>query len=599
MTTNQAWEFLARQPKMSLTASTYFNSLPSSGLSLEHRLVREAIQNSVDAHSDEAKNEGFPPVVEFIASQILGEQKENLMEGLGLRQGQSARAAGYGDTCQAAFSQLEEAKSPLNVLVIADYNTKGLTGDWRGSGRDDHFGRLVLAFGEDDKADGVASSGGSFGFGKTVYGKSSELGIVVFYTRIKEGTAPGGVTRRLMAAGIHKPYTHDGQRYTGFSFFGSMVNGEAEPIVDEAADMLAEQCGFDVREKGKEGTSVMIIGCQPDVEKLVEAAELYWWPRLESRDLELVFRSSEGELYPRYRKNPDLAPFLEAMSVLNSGSDKPNSSKLFSFSKKGGLEMGKLACVSLGRDTDLANRVALIRGPGMVVSYEEFGSSGLPKVVGVYKAPPVLEGRLTYAEPPAHDRWDMHSDRLRLKFPDDGQAVVESLLTRISSYTKRFQKLQEPPIPKGGLHAKALARFLRKNIKSFGKLPPGPPDQPERPITLSVREARRFENGHCTDNATIRVALPEDSEYKGVDAVVLVEHQILGDSTQRVVERSSVQLMDEVGAVLSVGKTAQEPIRLNPGETITLLAVAEVDSRLMSRFKVSVEALQLAEEEVQ
>jgi hypothetical protein len=203
-----AWEFHRRQQKMSLTTSIFNNVLQSSGFTPEERLVREALQNSVDAHSKAAE---LPVSVRIERRTLVGDAKLSLMTALRLDDAPAERAALFELPAGNALTTSKDPDVPLSVLTISDYNTKGLGGRWDGTGEDDHFGRLVINLGIDDKADAADVSGGSFGFGKTVYGKASRVGVVVFYSVFRPTDATENTHARFMATGLFKAHTYEGK----------------------------------------------------------------------------------------------------------------------------------------------------------------------------------------------------------------------------------------------------------------------------------------------------------------------------------------------------------------------------------------------------
>src|SRR5688572_27009408 len=83
------WEFHVRQRKMPLTTSIFNNVLQSSGFKLEERLIREALQNSVDAHRETAE---LPVSVRIERKELIGEPKASLVDALQLSGEPAARS---------------------------------------------------------------------------------------------------------------------------------------------------------------------------------------------------------------------------------------------------------------------------------------------------------------------------------------------------------------------------------------------------------------------------------------------------------------------------------------------------------------------------
>jgi hypothetical protein len=110
-----AWEFHRRQQKMSLTTSIFNNVLQSSGFTPEERLVREALQNSVDAHSKAAE---LPVSVRIERRTLVGDAKLSLMTALRLDDAPAERAALFELPAGNALTTSKDPDVPLSVLTI-------------------------------------------------------------------------------------------------------------------------------------------------------------------------------------------------------------------------------------------------------------------------------------------------------------------------------------------------------------------------------------------------------------------------------------------------------------------------------------------------
>ena len=273
---------------MPLTTSIFNNVLQSSGFTAEERLVREALQNSVDARREAAE---APVAVRIERLSVTGSEKAKLVSALRLADEPLGRQTHFGLPSGNALETITDDDVPLSLLIISDFNTKGLGGNFGGTGDDDHFGRLVINLGVDDKADASSVSGGSFGFGKTVYGKASKIGVVAFYSVFQPTEASDGAHARFMATGLFSAHDHSGTSYDGFAFFGAPDPDhpdEAIPFVDSDAHAVAASCGIPARPADEHGTSIIIVDCDYDMEALKRASELYWWPRLIRDELDLT-----------------------------------------------------------------------------------------------------------------------------------------------------------------------------------------------------------------------------------------------------------------------------------------------------------------------
>ena len=580
---------------MPLTTSIFNNVLQSSGFSKEERLIREAVQNSVDAHRLDAD---MPVSVRIEKRTLRGEEKLRLVRALQLNGEPSRRLDSFGLPENNALASINDAQEPLQILVIEDFNTSGLGGAWDGTGNGDNFGRLVVNLGIDDKAEGSEISGGSFGFGKTVYGKTSQIGTVAFYSVFDETEATGGSHARFMATGLYRSHEMGDDRFSGFAFYGAPSRtdaGEAIPFEDEDAHAIAELCGLERREPSEHGTSILLLDVDVDMLKLKEATELYWWPRLEQKQLDLTLIDNDVELWPRPKRNPEVAPFVRAWHNLVSESSDPPGSQVERFRREstenGLLHRGTISCIALETAIPRKNHIALVRGPGMVVNYLPAGSDSYEPAVAVLRADADIEKILTYSEPQMHDIWDPNSDRLQGQFPVDGPRIVASTLNSAKAYFGRFQKMQEPPVPPGGLEPKALSGLLGKLLKPRSSAPNRGEKAPERPISISVREDRLSADGGHIDQAEILISCREGrEEQEPLLCRLIVSHETLGDTTHRVVARGACELYNLSGEPLANGDPAEIDLEMGEGSTFRVVARAKVGELALSQFRVAVEA---------
>ncbi len=223
--------------KLSLKGSDLQKMIQNKDMPILDLLVRESIQNSLDAKDDTSASRFV--TVEF----------------------------NYGDFDRGALnSELEGidlSSKPLwgnRFLAISDKNTVGLTGKY-----DDKKSNLYkLVFGIMD-AQQASGAGGSWGIGKTVYFRVG-VGLVIYYSRIK--TVSGGFESLLSAAFVEDE-TNDtalvppvnGQKY-GIAWWGDEISPNSHTIREtrdkESIDKILQ--AFDLQSyKGNEtGTRIII-----------------------------------------------------------------------------------------------------------------------------------------------------------------------------------------------------------------------------------------------------------------------------------------------------------------------------------------------------
>lgn len=190
-----------------------------------------------------------------------------------------------------------------------------------------------------------------------------------------------------------------------------------------------------------------------------------------------------------------------------------------------------------------------------------------------------------------HDVWDPNSDRLLQFFPVDGPNIVRSTLNSARNYFARFQKMQEPPVPPGGLEPRALSQLMGKIMRPAGSAPPKIGKKPERPVTIAMREDRVYRDGMHFDEAEITIKpRMEDTNPGEIRCNLMVTHESLGDTSLRVVERQECELFNEHWAPLTAGETATLELTLTGGSSFKVFARAKTGELTMSQFRVAVEA---------
>jgi hypothetical protein len=170
------------------TGQAWKNILVSTeDLTEEGRLVREASQNANDAHD---KKCGDPAVRIKITRKVLSAKEiAKLTKFLGLESELEKRLPSLGLSADNAFSKMLKGKGEVEITIIGDFNTVGLGGALAGTHGEtlegDHFQKLLFLLGGSDKITSGETTGGSYGFGKSVYSALSDCQTVIYYSRFK------------------------------------------------------------------------------------------------------------------------------------------------------------------------------------------------------------------------------------------------------------------------------------------------------------------------------------------------------------------------------------------------------------------------------
>ena len=168
-------EILGADNMMS-SGSTVLRALQNNHTPLLDLFVREVLQNSLDAANKKAKYVNVDFIYGSFKRKIFAEEFEML----------------------SAFTRGTCVGEDEHFIAVRDSNTSGLTGPINKKSVDDgKFGNLIkLVFDLGKPQDGLGS-GGSWGYGKTLYYRLSKLGFVLYYSRIKNNS--GKYESRLVA----------------------------------------------------------------------------------------------------------------------------------------------------------------------------------------------------------------------------------------------------------------------------------------------------------------------------------------------------------------------------------------------------------------
>ena len=241
------WYFPPQLPGMVETEVTQRDQFSNDDVQLSETIVRESIQNSLDAAIDDPsdikvsfrwlnKSDGLEP--DFF-NQIFEEQLKH------------AKEAGL-DIDSVDF------ENPT-ALIIEDFGTKGLTGNIKEKD-DDNFSDFWRRHGKSHK---TGKSRGRWGLGKLVYSTTSQLG-AFFGATHREGDS----SIHVMGQTVLNLRKVDGKEYPPHGFFadteGEDIFSEIPvPIKDNAlVEKFVSQ--FSLNRKNTSGLSVVIPFPNPD-----------------------------------------------------------------------------------------------------------------------------------------------------------------------------------------------------------------------------------------------------------------------------------------------------------------------------------------------
>lgn len=260
---------IAKHERMSESGSSLLRLIQNTSTSTLDLLVRESLQNSLDAARSDKDYVG----VNFKVGEFEAAAFNSFFDGI-------------KDKLNARFFGKQK------YISVRDHNTVGLTGPLHFSQvKNNEFGNLLKLVYEISKAQQNQGAGGSWGLGKTVYFRLG-IGLVIYYSRILKDN--GEYESRLAAALVEDECKADrlipeieGEPQRGIAWWGSRFNANStQPVTDEAEiKQLLDVLGIKMYSKEQTGTTIIIP--YVDEEKLLretmppskEESEIPVWSR--------------------------------------------------------------------------------------------------------------------------------------------------------------------------------------------------------------------------------------------------------------------------------------------------------------------------------
>ena len=208
---------IAEPGRMTQTGSSLLKLIQNNDMPILDLLVRESVQNSLDARRDDSDYVD----VDFLTGEFDSLRLTQNLEGI----------------TGALRHRFPGEK--YKFLAVKDSHTVGLTGelDYK-KVRDNNYGNLLKLIYEISKPQEAEGAGGSWGLGKTVYFRVG-IGLVVYYSRIM--VSDGEYASRLAVSLVEDETSPDaviplykGQAKRGIAWWGREVDENVtEPITNE------------------------------------------------------------------------------------------------------------------------------------------------------------------------------------------------------------------------------------------------------------------------------------------------------------------------------------------------------------------------------
>ena len=236
-------------------------------------LVRESIQNSLDAFLDPSK----PVRVSYALGHLVGEELSSSIREI--EDHVRACLASYPEssTYQRMVEYLNQhAMDHISYLRVSDYNTKGMdyTPDTKCG-----FHSFLQSIGDSHK-DGEGA-GGSYGFGKAAYYELSNARTILVSTKTDQN--------KVAFQGCYMLCTHkmdDGKKYCSSGFYDL---GDKQPIQDE--NLIPAEL-----RRSKYGSDIYLLYADDDPNKvrqyhetLIKSVLVNFWMAVYENKLEVTF----------------------------------------------------------------------------------------------------------------------------------------------------------------------------------------------------------------------------------------------------------------------------------------------------------------------
>lgn len=515
---NLAKAFKNEAPK---APGVFAQSRPSDEATL---LVREAVQNSWDSAlemREELKESGLevPPFeVRFRFRSVSGEDRENLVSALGLRE-LAERSATVDDESTLGIGSTEcldslDRPKELRVLEVFEQGAGGMYGPWENA-----KSKLALALSSTGVTSARRGRGGSYGYGKAGLIRGSAVRTVVAYTCFAERDDDRGVTRRLLGMTYWDTHEFAGVSFVGCARMGDFDGAATRPLVNEGADEAAAALGLSIRDPSlpaDRGSSFLLVDPTVDPTDLVTAVERNWWPALveQSLDFNVVVEDVDGSLHhPRPRSDSTLGSFIDAYEVATVPQDNKRATvtrrtleAIGNYDTPGvvGLVTGEWSYPEYRSDDPTDGHrslVALVRAPRMVVEYLEAGRSA-PYIRGCFVADDSVNEALRQTEPKGHDSWQTRASSG--DFNDESAHLAKNVIGRIKNNLNDFRnKLKPPPKPAEAVRLPVFDRLL-KALLSGGGASALPSTTSDRSPFVLEGSSNQVPQGRCESEALRR-----------------------------------------------------------------------------------------------
>jgi hypothetical protein len=566
------------------------STVQSDNLSAIERFVREVIGNLKDAWLNRNK----PVKGLFSFFDLIGEDKMNFINNVKLHelQGTYSKICEDPEKISRIFldhnpADLFNPEKLLRILIIRDENTKGLIGpEWMSPeyiGQDDlRFLGLCRSIGKNSQSTNQDSIG-SWGYGKSVIWSNNISRSVLFNSMLSEPWDENGteINNRFIGHTMVPDFFNEEVSATsGEIYFGDQKNEDIDEVTslwnNEAIEFGAG-IGVSDFELENPGTAIMIIGFEPndgdeyDTETIVNqfksAIEKYYWPAIESDELEIQLKLNNEIIPIDIMSNTSIKPFVRLYrKVLENPTNDPKFKLIDAKGPRLKPADGKIAIYAKEMNEGLyLNRIAKIRGTKMVIEYANPRISNLSGTgaIGVAMTGTLInelnnvdsseqkkiDEVLKISEPISHHKWDERNEKLKRY---QGSGAIKKINVNIHNAFKNM--IRESKEERSGEHSTLLAKLFKLEGGGIGP----PPRQGETTYSVLINMERIIEGSDSSFEHQIAFTTKSKSTYKRIEGNLQPTH-ISIDTNFRVV--------DDEGKALPKGDTS-DLIHFKPVELI-------------------------------
>jgi RNA polymerase primary sigma factor len=380
---------------------------------------------------------------------------------------------------------LDETKKVV-LLIIEDSGTTGLVGPETGEGKFAALCRNNL----DSNKDDAQTKGGAFGLGKGVLWRASRFATVLFSSNLAHPDDEGNQTLRLIGRCDLPWHEVNSKPFAGPGWFGRSSDGNGPTTVSFWNNStLASDLYLDRDDIGS-GTSVCVVGFHDPssdepksardlATEIEKAAAAHFFPAMTSGALDVSVETYPGRAeyvsgkpgtsadVSVQQHQPEFSQALQAFQegVFADQLKTPGDVVCQRVSlrvparkvppKHDELEHDAILLVRYASEVEdgtLANRLAMFRGPGMVVMEQHLsgiclgsrpfhalllcGSAATPNPLPEDLA---AEEFLRTAEPPSHNKWTATPD-LKVKYQRGCVGALTSFLADVKEALREIVK---------------------------------------------------------------------------------------------------------------------------------------------------------------